>query len=49
MDYHSPVLLKETVKGFREIMDGKHDKLPEQAFYLVGNIDEAIQKAETLK
>ena len=42
------VPLKETIKGFREILDGKHDDLPEQAFYLVGNIEEAIEKAKKL-
>jgi len=39
------VSLKETVRGFREILDGKHDDLPEQAFMMVGNIDEAVEKA----
>ncbi|MDP2307223.1 MAG: F0F1 ATP synthase subunit beta [Pseudomonadota bacterium] len=38
----------ETVRGFKEILDGKHDSLPEQAFYLVGNIDMAIAKARKL-
>lgn len=42
------VPLKETIKGFKEILDGKHDDLPEQAFYLVGNIEEAIEKAKEL-
>jgi len=42
------VEIKETVKGFREILDGKHDELPEQAFYLVGTIEEAMEKAKTL-
>jgi len=42
------VPLKETIKGFREILDGKHDDLPEQAFYLVGNIEEAVEKAKEL-
>jgi F-type H+-transporting ATPase subunit beta len=37
------------VKGFKEIVDGKHDDLPEQAFYLVGTIEEAIEKARDLK
>ncbi|UCF61606.1 MAG: F0F1 ATP synthase subunit beta, partial [Anaerolineaceae bacterium] len=40
--------LKETVRGFREILDGKHDELPEQAFHMVGSIEEAIEKAERL-
>jgi F-type H+-transporting ATPase subunit beta len=42
------VPLKETVKGFRDILDGKHDDLPEQAFMFVGSIEEVIKKAETL-
>jgi F-type H+-transporting ATPase subunit beta len=36
------------VRGFKEIAEGKHDDLPEQAFYMVGTIDEAIAKAKTL-
>ena len=43
------VSLEETIKGFQMVLTGELDDLPEQAFYLVGNIDEAIQKAETLK
>ena len=39
----------ETVRGFREILDGEHDDLPEQAFYMVGGIDQAIAKAEELR
>ena len=39
------VKLEDTVKGFREILDGKHDDLPEQAFYMVGTIDDAVAKA----
>ena len=38
----------ETVRGFREILDGKHDDLPEQAFYMIGGIDEAVEKARGL-
>ena len=38
----------DTVRAFREILDGKHDALPEQAFYMVGTIDEAIEKAQEL-
>ena len=37
---------RETVRGFKEILEGQHDNLPEQAFYMVGTIDEAIEKAE---
>jgi len=43
------VSLEQTIKGFTMILDGELDDLPEQAFYLVGDIDEAIAKAETLK
>ena len=43
------VTIAETIKGFKEIAEGTHDGLPEQAFYLVGTIDEAIAKAKTLK
>ncbi len=40
--------IKDTIKGFKEIVEGLHDDLPEQAFYLVGTIEEAIEKAKTL-
>jgi len=42
------VPLRETVRGFREILDGKHDDLPEQAFMMVGTIEDAVEKAEKL-
>ncbi len=42
------VALAETIRGFAEILDGKHDDLPEDAFYMVGTIDEAIEKAKEL-
>ncbi len=42
------VPLKETIRGFKEIIEGKHDDLPEAAFYMVGTIDEAVEKAERL-
>ncbi|KRQ87735.1 ATP synthase subunit beta [Caloramator mitchellensis] len=42
------VPIKETVRGFKEILDGLHDELPESAFYMVGSIDEAVEKAKTL-
>ncbi|QYK51384.1 MAG: F0F1 ATP synthase subunit beta [Anaerolineales bacterium] len=42
------VSLAETVRGFREILDGKHDDLPEQAFMMVGTIDQAVEKAKKL-
>ncbi len=38
------VPVADCVRGFKEILDGKHDELPEQAFYLVGNIEGAIEK-----
>jgi F-type H+-transporting ATPase subunit beta len=43
------VKVADTVKSFREIVDGKHDDLPEQAFYMVGDISEAIDKAKKLR
>ncbi len=42
------VTISETVRGFKEIIEGKHDNLPEQAFYMVGTIDEAVEKAKKL-
>ncbi len=42
------VQLADTIRGFKEIVDGKHDDLPEQAFYMVGTIEEAVEKAKTL-
>ena len=42
------VPVKETVRGFKEILEGKHDELPEQAFYMVGGIEEAVEKARRL-
>jgi F-type H+-transporting ATPase subunit beta len=41
--------IKDTVKGFKEILEGKHDALPEQAFYLVGTIEDVIEKAKKLQ
>jgi F-type H+-transporting ATPase subunit beta len=43
------VPIRECVRGFREILDGKHDDLPEQAFFMVGTIDQAVEKAEKLR
>ena len=43
------VPIKETIRGFREILDGMHDDLPESAFLFVGTIDEAVEKAKKLK
>ena len=42
------VPIQETVRGFREILDGKHDELPEQAFLMVGTIDDAVKKAQEI-
>ena len=42
------VPLKETIKGFKAIVAGEYDHLPEQAFYMVGGIEEAVEKAKTL-
>lgn len=41
--------IKDTIKGFREILDGKHDALPEQAFYMVGTIEQAVEKAKKIQ
>jgi F-type H+-transporting ATPase subunit beta len=43
------VPLAETIRGFRGIIAGEFDSLPEQAFYMVGTIDEAVEKAKTLQ
>lgn len=43
------VSLAETIRGFKEILEGKHDDLPESAFYMVGSIDEAVAKGKKLK
>ncbi len=43
------VPVKETVRGYKEILEGKHDDLPEAAFYLVGTIDEAVEKAKQIR
>jgi len=43
------VALKDTIRGFKEILDGKHDDLPEDAFYMVGGIEEAVEKAQKLR
>lgn len=42
------VPVKETIRGFKEILEGKHDSLPEDAFYMVGTIDQAVEKAKSL-
>ncbi len=43
------VKIKDSVRGFKEILDGKHDNLPEQAFYMTGSIEEAVEKAKQIK
>ena len=43
------VPVRETVRGFGEILEGKHDDLPEQAFYMVGTIDEAVEKGQQIR
>ncbi len=43
------VKIQETVRSFREILEGKHDEVPEQAFYMVGTIDEVLEKADKMK
>jgi F-type H+-transporting ATPase subunit beta len=40
------VKIEDTIRGFKEIVDGKHDDLPERAFYMVGGIEEAVEKAK---
>jgi F-type H+-transporting ATPase subunit beta len=42
------VKVEDTVRAFREIVDGKHDEVPEQAFYMVGGIEEALEKAKAM-
>jgi F-type H+-transporting ATPase subunit beta len=42
------VKIADTIKGFKEIVEGKHDEIPEQAFYMVGTIEEVVEKARTM-
>jgi F0F1-type ATP synthase beta subunit len=42
------VPLKDTIKSFQEIVEGKHDSLPEQAFYMVGGVEEAVEKGKKM-
>ena len=42
------VAIRETIRGFKEILEGQHDGLPEQAFYMIGNIDQAVEKGRQL-
>ena len=43
------VALRDTIRGFKEILEGKYDDLPEAAFYMVGSIEEVVEKAEKMK
>jgi F-type H+-transporting ATPase subunit beta len=43
------VPVRETVRGFSEILEGKHDGVPEQAFYMMGTIDEVVEKAQEME
>jgi F-type H+-transporting ATPase subunit beta len=43
------VKLDDTIRGFKAILDGEHDDLPEQAFYMVGTLEQALAKAESMK
>ena len=43
------VKVSDTIRAFKEIIEGKHDDLPEQAFYMVGTIEEAVEKAKTIE
>jgi len=43
------VKLADTVRSFKEVVEGKHDDIPEQAFYMVGSIEDVLEKAEQLK
>jgi F-type H+-transporting ATPase subunit beta len=43
------VKIEDTVEGFKEIVEGSYDEIPEQAFYMVGTIEEALKKAEKIK
>ena len=42
------VKIADTIKGFKSIVDGKHDEIPEQAFYMVGTIEEALEQAQQI-
>ena len=43
------VKVEDTIRGFKEIVEGKHDDLPEQAFYLMGTIDEVVERAKKMQ
>jgi len=40
--------MEDTIRGFKEICEGKHDDIPEQAFYMVGSIDEVVEKSKKM-
>jgi F-type H+-transporting ATPase subunit beta len=42
------VELKDTIRGFKEVVEGKHDEIPEQAFYMVGTIEQVLEKAKRM-
>jgi F-type H+-transporting ATPase subunit beta len=43
------VKVEDTIRGFKEIVEGKHDELPEQAFYLMGTIEEVVERAKKMQ
>ena len=43
------VKLEDTIRGFKELVEGKHDDIPEQAFYMMGTLEEALERAKGLK
>ena len=43
------VKVEDTIRGFKEILEGKHDEIPEQAFYMLGGIDQVLEKYEQMK
>lgn len=48
-EFSDPIPVEDTVRGFKEILDGKHDDLPEEAFRNVGTIEQAVEKAKKLE
>ena len=42
------VKIEDTIRGFKEIIEGKHDSIPEQAFYMAGSIDEVVERAKSM-
>ena len=47
--YKRQVKLADTIRGFKEIVDGKHDGIPEQAFYMQGTIEDVVERAKALQ